>query len=362
METICDGRSCGQGKHIGGGKYLCPHNNLASLRPDLAEEWHLEKNDKRPDEYRLYNNSKVWWICSEGHEWETKIPNRVNGSGCPYCHGSANKVTPETSFAAYFPEIAKEWHPTKNEKGPHEYRPKSNVRVWWMCQNGHEWETKIASRTTKEVTKCPWCSGKGDGKKVLLEKSLLHLYPDIAEEWDKDKNGQGPEYYSPGSNISVHWQCRNNPDHRWKAKIYNRVGRQSKCPFCSTKKGYSDECISWLHAIEEHDKITIRHALSPEGEYYIPGIGKVDGYCEATGVVYEFHGDYWHGNPKKYHPDEINEVSGFSFGDLYQQTLERDEKIIRAGYRLVTIWQSEWKERKQGRSRRMITFKHKVTS
>lgn len=54
MDNVCNGRSCQQGKHIGGGKYLCPHNNLASLRPDLVKEWHSEwKEGKRGRSRRM---------------------------------------------------------------------------------------------------------------------------------------------------------------------------------------------------------------------------------------------------------------------------------------------------------------------
>ena len=35
---------------------------------------------------------------------------------------------------------------------------------------------------------------------------------------------------------------------------------------------------------------------------------KFDGYCEKTNTVYEFYGNYFHGNPKLFNKDEFNEL------------------------------------------------------
>src|SRR5438270_13692144 len=82
-EIKCDGKICGSGKHAGGKSYLCPHNNLFVLYPELCEEWDHEKNDKSPSEYLSQSNKKVFWICKINHcSWGAKIYSRVNGSKC----------------------------------------------------------------------------------------------------------------------------------------------------------------------------------------------------------------------------------------------------------------------------------------
>ena len=59
-----------------------------------------------------------------------------------------------------FPEISKEWHPTKNgDLKPEGFNYGSNVIVWWLCKNKHFYEAKIKDRTTKiEHTNCPECN------------------------------------------------------------------------------------------------------------------------------------------------------------------------------------------------------------
>jgi hypothetical protein len=105
---------------------------------------------------------------------------------------------------------------------------------------------------------------------------------------------------------------------------------------------FSWMCIDWLDSIMDKDNILIVHSLN-SGEYNIPNTKlHVDGFCEATNTVYEFHGDYWHGNPTKYHPDRLNTTTNSTMGELYKKTIEREEKIRELGYELVIMWESDF--------------------
>ena len=107
--------------------------------------------------------------------------------------------------------------------------------------------------------------------------------------------------------------------------------------------GYSIKAIQWLEEIMKEEQIFIQHAGNV-GEYSIPGTRfKVDGYCKETNTCYEFHGVYWHGHPSKFSPTDINPVNKKTYGELYQKTLERDQKIRDLGYNLVVMWEHEWK-------------------
>ena len=59
---------------------------MQTVNPTLAEEWHYEKNDGlTPMDVKSNSQKKVWWKCSQGHEWQAIIANRNKGSGCPVC-------------------------------------------------------------------------------------------------------------------------------------------------------------------------------------------------------------------------------------------------------------------------------------
>jgi hypothetical protein len=68
----------------------------------------------------------------------------------------------------------------------------------------------------------------------------------------------------------------------------------------------------------------------------------VDGFDSTTNTVYLFHGDYWHGNPILYKPTDVNKRIEKSFGELYVQTLEYEDRIRHAGYKLLVMWEYEW--------------------
>ena len=79
-------------------------------------------------------------------------------------------------------------------------------------------------------------------------------------------------------------------------------------------------------------------------EFFIPETRyRVDGYCTETNTIYEFHGDYWHGNPKIYKSDHINVVNGKTMGELYQNTIFREQQLVALGYNIVIMWESEFK-------------------
>ena len=143
----------------------CPHcsgrksskeNNLKTLYPLIANEWHPTKNDKlKPEDVTKSSNKKVWWLCSKGHEWISNVHNRTHGNNCPSCSGRS--ATLENNLKTLYPLIANEWHPTKNDKlKPEDVTKSSNKKVWWLCSKGHEWTAIVANRTIRKNS-CPKC-------------------------------------------------------------------------------------------------------------------------------------------------------------------------------------------------------------
>ena len=81
------------------GKRVCPgENDLASLFPKFAVQWHREKNGAlRPEQVTPNSNRRVWWQCPDGHVWRAVIYSRSGPqkSGCPICAGRDSKKTPK---------------------------------------------------------------------------------------------------------------------------------------------------------------------------------------------------------------------------------------------------------------------------
>lgn len=105
------------------------------------------------------------------------------------------------------------------------------------------------------------------------------------------------------------------------------------------KAGVSKIANEWLLSQEEQEGPL-------EREYRIPGTGKkwkVDGFNHAKKRVYEFLGDYWHGNPSKYNSDDINPSTCLTYGVMYTETMKRLDYIRELGYEVIYIWECEWK-------------------
>jgi hypothetical protein len=74
----------------------------------------------------------------------------------------------------------------------------------------------------------------------------------------------------------------------------------------------------------------------------------VDGFDVTTNTVYEFLGDYWHGNPEIYNLSDIHPKVKKSFGELYENTFKMLDKVKSLGYNVKYIWENDWKRFKNG--------------
>lgn len=110
-------------------------NSMLKYRTELWIEWDFEKNDELGlDVWKITHGSgkKAWWVCKKGHKWHSVIGTRTKGCNCPYCVGQ--KVDINNSLAKVKPEIAKQWHHTKNgDLTPYDVTYNSGLKVWWKC-------------------------------------------------------------------------------------------------------------------------------------------------------------------------------------------------------------------------------------
>jgi len=88
--------------------------DLATTYPKVAEQWHKLKNGNiTPYEVTAKSNRYIWWECSEGHEWKSKVYHRTDGSNCPFCVGM-KAIPHKNDLTTIFPVLSAEWHPSKN--------------------------------------------------------------------------------------------------------------------------------------------------------------------------------------------------------------------------------------------------------
>lgn len=249
---------------------------LARHYPELCKSWHQFKNGTlTPEDVTPGSGRSVWWICEKGHEWLAVIKNRRNGAGCPYCSG--RYAAGDTSLASLNPEIAREWHPTRNtELTPGVVRPGSHRRVWWLCPKGHEWQTVIKNRVSGSG--CPYCAGK----LATPDNNLADLLPEVARQWHPEKNrGLESRHFRAQSNKKVWWRC--DRGHEWLARIQDRA-KGTSCPVCTSKSSRLEVRVFCELKSVFQDVVWRARPNGVEVDVYLPG--------ERIGI--EIDGSYWH--------------------------------------------------------------------
>ncbi|SCC70291.1 zinc-ribbon domain-containing protein [Rhodococcus qingshengii] len=224
--------------YCAGRRILAGFNDVAHTHAHLAREWHPTKNGElTPDTLTAGSEKSVWWRDELGHEWQARVNNRANGTGCPYC--SNNAVLPGfNDLATENPVVAAQWHLDRN----HDLRPtsiaaQSNRKVWWQCGLGHQWQSTVNNRTSNGQG-CPVCAGQ----KVLAGfNDLGTTDPALAAEWHPTLNAPLSPANVFRSTAKRFW-WRDLLGHEWQASASERSAGNG-CPFCSGQRilaGFND--------------------------------------------------------------------------------------------------------------------------
>jgi very-short-patch-repair endonuclease len=278
-----------------------------------------DKYDYSEVEY-VNDRTKVSIICKKHGIFE-QTPNTHYRSECPECSLIKRSFNRRNSIDDLIKKF-KDKHGDKYDYSLIEYKKmKSKVKI--RCKD-HDLifdqtpEKHIYSKTGG----CPECCnnlGKGIlGKKYFIKKSIkIH-----GDKYDYSNIS----YINSITKVKI--LCKN---HGYFYIIPNShlVGRG--CPSCNRNGSILEN--KWLDSI----------GISENNRQYKIDKFFVDGYEPETKTVYEFYGDFWHGNLEMYNKDDINPINNKTFEELYKNTIEREEFLKSLGYNVVSIWESEYK-------------------
>ena len=275
--------------------------SFADIHPELLCDWDYMMNTSSPNEFLATSNKSVFWICSKcGHHWKASIASRSKGSGCKKCAVEVSKKTlldnlikQNGSLMDNNPELAKEWHPTKNgDLTPEQVMINTNKAVWWLCHIcGYEWKTSVSNRTMGHG--CHRCAAQQQrlarATPILGVNDLASQCPDLASEWHPTKNGElTPKDVTRSANKKVWWlgKC----GHEWEAIVGSRyLGRG--CPICRKefKVSYPEKAIyyylhKYLSPISVIENYTADWLKGKELDIFIPELK----------FAIEYDGENWH--------------------------------------------------------------------
>lgn len=294
------------------GKRPDAKTSLAACFPGIAAEWHPTKNRLTPADVLPKSNTVVWWRCVAEHEWKATVASR-HKNGCRKC--ADLEAHEGHNLALLHPDIAAEWHPTRNgNTRPTDVTPASEATVWWRCwvyPTLHEWPARVYSRTRRRGTGCPMCAGR-----EASPTNDLNLFPKPAAELDLALNsGRVPETVVAGSHEKLWWRCQRNSDHVWRAEVVSRTALGAGCPRCPiTHSGPEVEIAQQLALVLGFDPD--RHHLDhPELQRL-----NLDIVIEERKLIVEYDGWHWH-RPRRQH----------------ERDRRKTRQLIGAGYTVVRI-------------------------
>jgi len=89
------------------------HSSLFETAPILVKEWHPTANgDITPRSVKIGYPKKLWWLCSEGHEWQATIKARLKHKDCNICVNTKKKA----DLAISLPSIGKNYRKNRRFK------------------------------------------------------------------------------------------------------------------------------------------------------------------------------------------------------------------------------------------------------
>ena len=290
-------RNNGNGCPICSGKMVLKgFNDLRTVNPSLAQEWNFEKNKEiTPEDVTSGSSEKAWWICSKGHEWQATIASRNIGIRCPVCTSERHTSFPEYAFVYYLKKCGMETIHSYKENGYELdiYIPSKKIAIEY---DGYYWHKEKAKKDLEKNRKCEKdgitlyrvreglpllndtsidCMVQKDQQdldqaikmiltaiigttievdlrrdsidienlRIYTEKknSLLLLNPQVAKDWNYEKNGNlRPENVTANSDKKAWWKC--DKGHEWQASVSSR-NQGAGCPYCSGRcaiKGEND--------------------------------------------------------------------------------------------------------------------------
>jgi hypothetical protein len=191
---------------------------------------------------RLTKSHKRVWLrcpgciheCGTHHEWQARICDLTKNAGrivCPFCEsrGRGGRFC-ECQSIANEPRISNEWHSSNPPAS--QVAKNSNSHFLWECRKGHPvYKNTTCYERSCHNTGCPVC---GIEKCKTPHHPVVSIgRPDLAGEWDHQRNSKLPSEVTLGSTFRAWWVCR-NPEHpSWQARVKSRALRGSGCPACS---------------------------------------------------------------------------------------------------------------------------------
>lgn len=279
---------------------------------------------KYPDQQYINELTKIEIICPiHGSFWQSPSNHIHRKQGCPKCNRGIKSTLSEF--------IEKSMYKFKNKFDYNKTNyTLASKEIIITCKIHGDFETTPSKHLLASSGGCYDCFTEH------LRENLAFTTEEFIEK-SKFIFGESLDYslvnYINNSTAvalicKIHGQFNKIP--------FLHLSRGSGCPKC---RKYNVSKISqiWLDSFKNPNIIQEKR-IYIDNKYYI-----VDGFDPINNTIFEFNGDFWHGNPNIYRENELNKVIGVNFGELYHKTIEKQTQMLKAGYNIITIWERDFR-------------------
>jgi hypothetical protein len=301
-------------------KSECKHTGSHKTKTFIskAKKMHGNRYDYSKSSYTSAHQ-KLIIICPIHGEFKQIANNHLSGAGCLVCkHRHVSRILSHSTND--FVALANKKHDYLYCYKKVEYvNGRTPIKI--HCPNHGVFFMRPDNHLSGQG--CPKC---GDYRQATLKKLTDYKFTEKANRVHNSKYDYSRIKYN-GSHRKIKIFCRR---HGYFVQTPTHHLSGEGCPRCSRMISNKEtKFLDYLNVPISNRQKSICGK-------------KVDGLDSTGKIIYEFLGDYWHGNPSKYLPDKINGRVHKTFGELYDETFIRFNILKNAGHRIKYVWESEW--------------------
>lgn len=282
----------------------------------------VHKNKYNYSKVKYINSrNKVIIICIKHGDFLQSPSNHLGKRGCPKCKAERVGISSRSNTKEFITK-AIEIHKNKYDYSKVQYVA-SHINITIICSTHGDFEQAPNNHLSGKG-----CSACGGSKTLSLDEFIERASFIHGNKYDYSKVNYKHAHCKVTIVCLKHGVFEQTPA--------AHVRQSQGCPKCSN-------CVSkmemqWLRYLNILSKNQQKH-INIEKKKII-----VDGFDPQTNTIYEFYGDYWHGNPEIYDDQDMHPLRKCTYGELYKRTVEREELIKNAGFDLVVMWENDWKQ------------------
>ena len=283
-----------------------------------ATEIHGDRYDYRVCDYQTMK-IKISIVCRVHKlEFDVSPAKHLAGQGCPRCKTEKMSALHQIDNDEFI-RRATDTHGTTYDYSKCNY-VNNQQKVEIICrEHGSFWVTPNNHTSISNRTGCPTCARR----KMGPNRKTTEWFITQAKKIHGDKFDYSISTYR-GCFEPITIKCR---DHgMFEQKAYQHFDSSICCPQCT--KSVSVGETEWL----DYLGISVgfrQKRINVGGKSFI-----VDAIDYRSNTIYEFYGDYWHGNPETMNQSLFNDRANATYGELYQKTKERETILKENGNRL----------------------------